>query len=620
MSEKSKISPQGYVYGIKPTSDNPFWGSGEITGDYVSNVEFHTKSGTNFDTGTLTVEKSDGSSKEYQINQPLSADTDIVTGMQVTQETSATKTDIHLSLRKGRGSVEEDLPTITIPLGGGSTVVPDIEATASVDSSVGMPSVTVTKTGTDENPKFAFDFTGLRGSDGKQGPQGEQGATPDIAATASVTSAGDTGVTVTKTGTASSPSFDFAFTGIGSGSGGSSLQWTDTAWLTCNYYGSDGATAGDQVKMNITVTQGVASYSGVAYAKLQSVSPVQLATTPCIYVLTNNADITDQHLIMQSGTYINMSWDSSTSGYTGSYGLRELYSSSTSPLNGAYFGVYCEKISGGSSGVSSVTPSVTVENKSDGSSSEYMLQKTSVAVDVDGVSGTAETSIKTPARVVTGVSSVGVFDYGTTCYLEAKTTMGGTTEWKDDVETSPLITPKGDSETSFTDLMIGGGGSIKTQKPLKFDGAGNVQILNPFDGETVEQTIALGGGGSGGSGLPTPLSVTLQSRSGQMITSSGVGMLTIQLWNNATRPTDGITTKIPVPYCYNDSLGQINATTLFSGFSIAGETVNFMMNVSGQISTSSSDLTLKIYRYSGGSSWTADTFTGFSYWAWTPGV
>lgn len=407
---------------------------------------------------------------------------------------------------------------------------------------------------------------------------------------------------------------------VGGGSGGSSLQWTDTGWLTCNYYGSDGATGGDHVKMNITVTQGETSYSGVAYAKLQSVSPVQLATTPCVYVLTNNADITDQHLIMQSGTYINMTWDSSTSGYTGSYGMRELYSSSTSPLNGAYFGVYCEKISNGSSGVSSVTPTVTVANSSDGSSSEYMLQKTTVDVDVDGIKGRAEASIKTPARVVTGVSSVGAFDYGTTCYLEAKTTMGGTVEWQDDNTTSPLITPKGSSDMTYTDLLIGNSGSIKTQKPLKFDGAGNVQVLNPFDGETVEQTIALGGGGSGGSGLPTPLTVTLGSRSGQMITSSGVGMLTIQLWNNSSRPTDGITTKIPVPYCYNDSLGQINATTLFSGFSIAGETVNFLLNVSGQISTASTDLTLKIYRYTGGSSWTAEAFAGNSYWAWTPGV
>ena len=405
---------------------------------------------------------------------------------------------------------------------------------------------------------------------------------------------------------------------IGGGTGGSSLQWTETAWLTCNYYGSDGAVAGDQVKMNITVTQGETTYSGVAYAKLQSASPVQLATIPCVYVLTNNADITDQHLIVQSGTYINMTWDSSTSGYTGSYGLRELCNSNTSPLAGAYFGVYCEKISSGTSGVTSVIPSVTVENRSDGTSSEYMMQTTSVSVNVDGVAGTAEASIKTPARVVTGVNPVGQFDYGTSCYLEAKSTMGGTVDWQDDNETSPLITPKGDSTTVYTDLLIGTGGSIKTQKPLKFDGAGNVQVLNPFDGSTVEQTISLGGG-SGGSGLPTPLTVTLKSRSGQMITSSGVGFVTVQLWN-ASNPTDGITTRIPVPYCYNDSLGEINATTLFSGFSIAGETVNFLLNVNGRIYESNTDLTLNIYRYTGGSTWTADTFNGNSYWGWTPGV
>lgn len=46
---------------------------------------------------------------------------------------------------------------------GGSVVVPEITATATVDSTTGTPSVTVSKTGTDENPNFAFEFSGLKG-------------------------------------------------------------------------------------------------------------------------------------------------------------------------------------------------------------------------------------------------------------------------------------------------------------------------------------------------------------------------------------------------------------------------------------------------------------------------
>lgn len=101
-------------------------------------------------------------------------------------------------------------------------ITPVITATATVADTTGTPDVTVEKTGSETQPFFNFAFSGIKGSNGKDGTDGIDGKTPDITVMATVDdTTGTPDVTVTKSGTPENPIYDFEFSGLKGESGAS---------------------------------------------------------------------------------------------------------------------------------------------------------------------------------------------------------------------------------------------------------------------------------------------------------------------------------------------------------------------------------------------------------------
>lgn len=135
---------------------------------------------------------------------------------------------------------------------------PNIGATASVNSDVGVPAVQVTKSGTASNPSFAFAFSNLKGEKGDTGAKGETGAqgeqgiqgiagadgttyTPEIGTITTVDAFEDADASVTIDTTTQKAVFDFSIPRGEKGDSGASgvniIQYTMllTGWVNGEY-------------------------------------------------------------------------------------------------------------------------------------------------------------------------------------------------------------------------------------------------------------------------------------------------------------------------------------------------------------------------------------------------
>lgn len=230
------ISPQGYEYGEEPKSTHPFWddnGDGENGATFTPELTpFDDETGkgyiiswTNdgdlpnpepvkiFD-GTDGTNGTDGA--DGAPGQDGTDGTNGTNGATFTPVLTPTSNGYTLSWTNDGGLPNPQSVNITNGQNGQNGadgqdgtdgVTPNVQATATVDGSTGTPACQIVRTGTNANPLFTFNFTGIKGAQGTPGANGQDGQNG---------SDGANGVTFTPTVTPTTGGYILSWTNDGS--------------------------------------------------------------------------------------------------------------------------------------------------------------------------------------------------------------------------------------------------------------------------------------------------------------------------------------------------------------------------------------------------------------------